>query len=59
LKEVIRNYDISFPWEARVPVNTGRGRWTETNKATEPGKECVSKSMSAISGGERRDDLTS
>jgi hypothetical protein len=49
-----------FAWEAIVTVNTGRGKWTETkNKAVGPGREHVSKTMSTISGGDRRGDLTS
>jgi hypothetical protein len=57
LKKVIRNYGMSFPWEDRVPVNTGRGN-TDTNMAAGLGRECVSESMSIVSGGDRRDDLT-
>jgi hypothetical protein len=50
---------MSFPWEARVPVSTGRGRLTEMkDKAVGPGREHVSKSMSAASGWSRS-DLTS
>jgi hypothetical protein len=31
---------MSFPWEARVPVSTGRGRQTEMkDKAAGPGRE--------------------
>jgi hypothetical protein len=50
---------VSFPWEARVPVGTRRGRQTEMkDRVVGPGRECVSKSMSAASGGDRRGDLT-
>jgi hypothetical protein len=50
---------MSFPWEARVLVSTGRGRQTEMkDKLTGPERECVSKSMSAASGRDRRGDLT-
>jgi hypothetical protein len=46
---------MSFPWEARIPVNTGTGRQTETkNKVAGPGRESVSKSMSTVSGGDRK-----
>jgi hypothetical protein len=51
---------MSFPWEARVPVNTGKGRWTETkNKVVGLEREHMSKSMSAVSGGDRKGNLTS
>jgi hypothetical protein len=50
---------MSFPWEARLPVNTGRGRQTEINKVAGVGRQHVSKSMSAISGRDRRSDLKS
>jgi hypothetical protein len=36
-------YGVSFPWEVRVPVKTGRGRKTERmDKAVELGREHVS-----------------
>jgi hypothetical protein len=59
-KNIIRYHGTSFLWEARVPVSTGKGRQTEMmDKAVGPGRECVSKSMSAASSRDRRGDLTS
>jgi hypothetical protein len=60
LKKVIKYHGMSFPWEARVPVSTGRIRQTEMkDKVAGPGRECVSKSMFAASSGDRRGVLTS
>jgi hypothetical protein len=51
---------MSFPWEVRVLVSTGRGRQIEMkDKAAGPGREHVSKIMYAACGGARRGDLTS
>jgi hypothetical protein len=40
-------------------INTGRRRLTETNKVVGLGRECVSKSMSSVSGRDRKGHLTS
>jgi hypothetical protein len=53
-------HGMSFPWETRVPLSTGKGRQTEMkDKAVRLWRGHVSKSMSTAFSGDKRCVLTS